>query len=387
MNTIEHQFSWLELMDRPAFCVKDGSVAAVNSAAEKYALSVGMDVTNIVGAHRQEYEEFAAGCLYLPINAEGTSVNASVTRTPECDIFVINQDTEDGELQALALAAQQLRIPLANIMTVADRLLAELDANADTTQQASQLNHNLFQLMRIVSNMSDAGGYKDLIAAGMETVDLAAVVDEVMEKIQTVSESTGIAVEYTGIQESVFGLANPEKLERAIYNLLSNALKFSTEGSTVQVSLVRNADKLSLTVCNTHSQVPDDHSYWNRYRRKPSIEDSRYGLGQLCCYSPRRNCSGGSSVRHANSCHYDDRNHKRQRNNCSFQCASHRRLCRRPRQGPFGICRDPDLRRIQKHQLIVSCLLLQAGFSFTDNASGTHPYNCPWPGRPPRVYR
>ncbi len=279
MNTIEHQFSWLELMDRPAFCVKDGLVAAVNSAAEKYMISVGMDVTNIVGAHRQEYEEFTAGCLYLPINAEGLSINSSVTRTPECDIFVISQDTEDSELQALALAAQQLRIPLANIMTVADHLLTELDANADTAQQASQLNHNLFQLMRIVSNMSDAGGYKDLIAAGMETVDLAAVIDEVMEKVQAISESTGITIDYTGIRDSVFGLANPEKLERAIYNLLSNALKFSTEGSTVQVTLAQNADKLSLTVCNTHSQVPNDNNYWSRYRRKPSIEDSRYGLG------------------------------------------------------------------------------------------------------------
>ncbi len=264
MNTIEHQFSWLKLMDRPAFCVKDGLVAAVNSSAEKYAICVGMDVTNFVGTHKQEYESFTAGCLYLPINLEGASINVSVTRTSECDIFVINQDTEDGELQALALAAQQLRIPLANIMAVADHLLAEMDTNADTTQQASQLNHNLFQLMRIVSNMSDAYGYKDLIAAGMETVNLSAVVDEVMEKIQTVSESTGIAIEYTGIQDSVFGLANPEKLERTIYNLLSNALKFSAEGSAVQVTLARNADKLSLTVCNTHSQVNDDHSYWSR---------------------------------------------------------------------------------------------------------------------------
>lgn len=279
MSTIEHQFSWLELMDRPAFCVKDGSVAAVNSASEKYMISVGTDVANIVGAHKQEYEELTAGCLYLPINAEGTSVNAAVTRTPECDIFVISQDAEDSELQALALAAQQLRIPLANIMTVVDRLLAEMDTNTDTTQQAGQLNHNLFQLMRIIGNMSDAGGYKDVIASGMETVDLAAMVDEVMEKIGAVSENTGIAIDYTGIRESVFGLANPEKLERAIYNLLSNALKFSTAGSTIQVTLARNADKLSLTVCNTHSQVSDNRNYWNCYRRKPSIEDSRYGLG------------------------------------------------------------------------------------------------------------
>lgn len=279
METIEHQFPWLELMDRPAFCVKDGVVAATNSAAENYMIGVGMDVYGIVSEHRQAYEEFSSGCLYLSICAGGVPVNASVTRTPECDIFVISQDAEDSELQALSLAAQQLRIPLANVMTVLDRLLSELGNDSDATQQAGQLNHNLFQLLRIVGNMSDAGSYQNLGATGMETVDLTAVVDEIIEKAQATSENTGISIAYTGIPNSVFGLANPEKLERAIYNLLSNALKFSTNGSTVDVKLARNGDKLSLTVCNAHSQISDDHSYWNRYRRKPSIEDSRYGLG------------------------------------------------------------------------------------------------------------
>lgn len=280
MEMIEHQFPWLELMDRPAFCVNDGVVAAANSAAENYMIRIGQDVSDLVSEHRQAYEEFAEGCLYLAICIGELSVNASVTRTTECDVFVIAQDTEDSELQALSLAAQQLRIPLSNIMTVTDRLLAEMNnGDTETKQQASQLNHNLFQLLRIVGNMSDASRYKNLGATGLETVDLSALVDEVMEKIQTVSEQAGVAIYYEGIPQSVFGLANPEKLERAIYNLLSNALKFATDGSTVEVKLTRNGGKLSLSVCNVHSQVSDDHSYWNRYRRKPSIEDSRYGLG------------------------------------------------------------------------------------------------------------
>ncbi len=279
METTEHQFPWLELMDRPAFCVKDGVVAAANSAAENYMVRAGMEVGDIVAEHRQAYEEFAEGCLYLSICAGGVSVNASVTRTPECDVFLISQDAEEGELQALSLAAQQLRVPLSNIMMVADRLLADLGDDSDTVQQASQLNHNMFQLLRIIGNMSDAGSYKNLGTIGMETVDLTAVVDEIMEKVQALSENTGIAIAYTGISAPVFGLANPERLERAIYNLLSNALKFATVGSTVDVKLTRNADKLSLTVCNDHCQVSDDHNYWSRYRRKPAIEDNRYGLG------------------------------------------------------------------------------------------------------------
>lgn len=280
METMNQLFPWLELMNRPAFCVKDGVVVAINSAAENRMLRVGMDVREIVTEHRSAYEEFKNGCLYLTITAGDLPCNASVTRTKECDVFIINQDTEDEQLQALALAAQQLRIPLANVMTVTDQLFSGFDeADSSAQQQASQINHNLFQLLRIISNMSDARSYQSKQLNNMQTVDLTALFDEIAEKARTMSESTGISISYHGLNTAVFGLANAEKLERAVFNLLSNALKFSPEGSDIDMALTKNGKFLSLAVCNTNSEIVKDHSFWNRYRREPFIEDGRFGLG------------------------------------------------------------------------------------------------------------
>ena len=280
METMNRPFPWLELMDRPAFCVKDGMVVACNSAAENRMLCVGMDVRDIVTEHRDAYESFENGCLYLPITVEGITYNASVVRTKECDVFLIRQDADDDQLQTLALAAQQLRIPLSNVMTVADRLLEGLDDTDPALQkQSRQINHNLFQLLRIIGNMSDAGNYRKISAATMQTVDLTAIIDEIMDKAQTMSENTGITISYTGLNTSILGLANEEKLERAVYNLLSNAIKFSPAGSTVDVRLSKNGNMLSLTICNPTAEAADDHNYWNRFRREPAIEDTRYGLG------------------------------------------------------------------------------------------------------------
>lgn len=278
METMNYPFPWLELMDRPAFCVKDGFVTAVNTAAENRMLRVGMDVRDIVTEHREAYETFENGSLYLTITAGELPCDASVIRTKECDVFILQQDVDNDLLQALSLAAQQLRIPLSNVMTVAGRILAESDRDdAEAQQQANQLNHNLFQLLRIISNMSDAGHYHN--PAGMQTAELSAVFDEIMEKIQTVAAGTGVTVTYCGLNTPVFGLVNTEKLERAVYNLLSNALKFSCEGSAVEASLTQNGKLLSFTVCNTHPEPLEEGGCWNRYRREPSLDDSRYGLG------------------------------------------------------------------------------------------------------------
>lgn len=275
--TTPASFPWLELIDRPAFCVKDSAVVAVNSAAENRMLTIGMNVREIVTEHLDVYENFENGSLYLKITAGGLPCHASITRTKECDIFLIHQ-TDDDNLQALALAAQQLRIPLSNVMLVTDKLFAELD-NADIQQQAKQINHNLFQLLRIVSNMSDADSYKNSRSFGMETIDFAALIAEIMEKAQSISQDVGISLSYAAPNGPILGMANAEKIERAVYNLLSNALKFSPAGSTIEAKLIKSGNRASFIISNQNLAPVDDNSFWSRYRREPSIEDNRFGLG------------------------------------------------------------------------------------------------------------
>lgn len=272
-------FPWLELMDRPAFCVKDRVVIAMNTAAEKRMLSLGTDIYEIVTEHKEAYDTFQNGKLYLSVTIDGLPYNASVVRTSECDIFTINQDTDDAQLQALALAAQQLRTPLSNVMTVADQLLSAMDdADPAARKQAMQMNKGLFQLLRIIGNMSNAGYYQDTRFPGLESVEFASLFDEIMEKIQAISSGSKTTIHYTGLPYAVFGMASPEKLERAVYNLLSNALKFSPAGSTIDVKLVKNTDQLSFIVTNACEDT-DEHGFWDCYRRAPALEDTRYGLG------------------------------------------------------------------------------------------------------------
>ena len=280
MEPTNLSFPWLELIDRPAFCVKDGVITAVNSAAKHQLLQTGTDIHEIVSDHFSQYASFENGSLHLPITAGGVTRNATVTRTKEYDIFLLDPSADDAQLQALTLAAKQLRIPLTNIMLVADRLLSKLDAeDASSQQQANLMNQGLFQILRIISNMSDAGAYQQQDQKYMETVNLTAVIDEVMEKIQTTLTGSPIQLHYTSLDPVVFGLANPEKIERAVYNLLSNAAKFTPPGGSITAELTANGNFLSFTVCNTTADASIGQNFWNRYQREPAIEESRFGLG------------------------------------------------------------------------------------------------------------
>jgi len=272
-------FPWLELIDRPAFCVTDGVVVASNAAAQSRTISVGTDIHNVVTDHFDTYNNFN-GCLFLTISVGGIPCKASVNRTKDCDVFVLEQNSDEDQLQTLALAAQQLRIPLSNIMTVTDRLLNQLkDTGIETQQQAGQIQHGLFQLLRIISNMADSGSYQGNTLSGMEMTNITGLFREIIEKAQVISENAGVQLTYAEPQTVVLCLANPEKLERAVYNILSNALKFSPAGSTVEAKLSLVGKQISFTVCNPCTEPVQECAFWNRYRREPTIEDNRRGLG------------------------------------------------------------------------------------------------------------
>ena len=275
-----NNFPWLELLDYPAFCVKDGKIVATNIPAEQRQFRVGMDIDEIVTTQQDIYRNFESGSLYLNINMCGTLCPASVVRTQEYDIFRIRRAEDDNALRALALAATQLRAPLGNLMTVSDQLFSSMETDNETTQsQASRINQNLYRLLRIVSNMSDAGEYAQSGGTGMQTSDLVSLMAEIMEKAQSFFINTDIQLIYNGPSDSVFGVVNPEKIERAVYNLLSNAAKFSKANSTVTASLTANGNRLTFTMCNTHATELPKQNFWQQYHRTPGIEDSNHGLG------------------------------------------------------------------------------------------------------------
>lgn len=272
----------LDLLERSAFCVKDGNVIAANDAARKHGISEGADIASLLLTGAQEYADFSGGCLYLTLKLAGLPVEASVTEYNGCHLFRPEQEEVQQDLQVMALAAQELRQPLANVMTIADRLFPMKSAEDDPQlqEQLARINRGLYQLLRIVSNMSDGYRYCMDQNPGMQIHNVSSLIRETVSSAAPLLEHTGLKLRYIQPDEDVYCLSNSEKLERAVSNLLSNALKFAQKGSTVDVRLQRKKLMLYLSVSNTtDGRTVLRPDAYDRYRRQPGIEDSRFGIG------------------------------------------------------------------------------------------------------------
>jgi len=272
----------LNLMVYPAFCVKGGIIVCANQAAQVQIPDIGTPVSQILSTGTMEYSEFTQGCLYLTVSIGGLPCGASVTRMEDFDIFVLEQESEQIELQAMALAAQELRQPLNTVMAVTDRLFPYSIPDDPTAQdEVSRINKGLYQLLRIVSNMSDAYRYSQDPPGREDVIDICAYLDELFQSSAEVIRYANIHLSYSGPREQIFSLANSERLERAVSNILSNALKFAPKGGRIDAKLVRRGNMLYLTVQDNGSGIPANlrGSIFFRYQRMPRIEDSRHGIG------------------------------------------------------------------------------------------------------------
>lgn len=283
---MEQFLNALEILDfipTPAFCVKDGVVIKVNSGAMSHMIEVGTPVEDLLKTGREEYADFKSGCLYLNINVCSRTMGMSVRKVQDMDVFSLEQVGDQEGLNAMALAARELREPMAGLMITGEHLLPELQklGNADIDAQVARMNRCFYQILRMLGNMSDAPHYAAGSGKNQEMVELGSVISEVFDKAQTLVEQAGLHLTFEGVSDPVYTLADSEKLERAIYNIISNAMKFTPQGGLIQGKLVCKGKKVYLSIRDNGSGIAKElrGSIYSRYIREPGLEDGRFGIG------------------------------------------------------------------------------------------------------------
>lgn len=283
MQPNEDVMKILDLMTQPSFCVSQRKILRVNPAAVALFLEPGADIEDLLCTGVEEYDEFSGGCLYLTLRIHGQTYSARVSKLSEYDVFQVDACQEDLRLQAMALAARELRNPLSSLMVCTDRLFPHVNARENPTAEElmARINRSLFQLLRTVGNMSDAGRYLSEESFRQEYREIGSIVRETFERAESLVRQSSITLDYTGLSAPTETLVDAERLERAILNLISNSVKFTPEGGHIRASLTRKGNKLCLSVSDDGSGILKglEGQVFSSYRRDPQIEDGRLGIG------------------------------------------------------------------------------------------------------------
>lgn len=281
MEELSQFNTMLQRMQEPAFRVENGIISHVNQAASAYLIEAGQSFAPMIQSGSQEYADFSAGDLYVTLSLAGIPVGAHISTLDNGNLVILEQSVKSPHLQAMVLAAKMLKEPLDGILNNAAQILPSVAAQGSEQELlAAQMNRRLYQMMRILNNMSDTAGYVQAHSGRMETVEICTFLEEILEKTATLTQESGISIAYDLPNEPIFTLADTERLERSVYNLLSNAIKSASPETAVRAKLVHKNKRLYFSVSNTHPGPGPQGNIFNRYLRSPAqLEDAENGIG------------------------------------------------------------------------------------------------------------
>lgn len=267
MEISNNALRMLSLMERPAFIAAEGRILSVNTPAEQYHLREGMALDTLLKKNMAQYEALAEGCLSIAITVGEDSLQTTVQKMDGFDLFLLEPKEDAIQLRTLAMAAQQLRIPLASLINSLEGV---------SNPQAARSAH---QLHRAVCNMSDAMRYRNYRKPDLNMQEVHGFITSVVESVTAYAEAAGVKITYTGLNTDLYCLIDQELLERAILNLISNSVKAGS--SQIDVKLTRQKRTLSLSIQDNGKGVPTHlrSQMFSRFRRDPGLYNTGYGLG------------------------------------------------------------------------------------------------------------
>lgn len=206
------------------------------------------------------------------------------------ELFQATQEAEEAsrlKSEILATMSHELRTPLNAIIGFTDILLAEMDGEVNTTQR-TDLERIMASSEHLLS-MIDATLNIAQIEAGRarlreDIISIPTIVDELLEPYQ-VSVKTKQLKLITEIDPSMPPqiVADKQRIEHIITNLLNNALKFTEQGSiTFAIKPLLAQNQWQIMVSDTGIGLTDENQRYifEAFRQVDSSVSRKYeGIG------------------------------------------------------------------------------------------------------------
>ncbi|MBV7529145.1 hybrid sensor histidine kinase/response regulator transcription factor [Chitinophaga sp. sic0106] len=180
--------------------------------------------------------------------------------------------------------SHDIKTPLTLIMAPVETLLQQTTTGKAGRQQLLLIQQNGERLMRLMDQLLD---FRRLEEGGMPLKaapsNIVVFCKEIVSAFESLAATRHITLAFTAQQPEMIVWFDPDKLEKILFNLLSNALKFTQTGGKVEVSLHFEGDKLLLQVADNGIGIPETHfdkvfGQFNHYDFK-NLQPGGTGIG------------------------------------------------------------------------------------------------------------
>jgi signal transduction histidine kinase len=236
---------------------------------------------------------------YLPINSILTAIAALLlgrqilksqlfdpVRKLNDDLGLANRDLREASIlksQFLANMSHELRTPLNSIIGYSELILDEMygpltEKQRDRLGKVHRNGQNLLALINDILDLSkiEAGRMQ----LDMQPIQIPPVIEGVITVVYPIAQEKGLIVKMDAKPDLPAAMADEFRLRQILTNLVSNAVKFTKEGSvTIGVDCSDDKKRLEVRVVDTGIGIPAEMQevIFDEFRQADSTSTREFG--------------------------------------------------------------------------------------------------------------
>lgn len=188
---------------------------------------------------------------------------------------VEQQKTEElnhAKLQFFTNVTHELLTPITIISTSMDELQHTSPRNDDMYMTISRNINRLTRLLQQILEFrkAEAGNLRLRVSYG----NISSFIKKSTESFYPLTRSKKLHFSFVSDPSNILGLFDPDKLDKILYNLVSNAIKYVSKGGFIQVTLKKDNDCIRLEVEDNGAGIAQEDQpalfkrfYEGNYRR------------------------------------------------------------------------------------------------------------------------
>ncbi|MDQ1383359.1 MAG: two-component system, sensor histidine kinase and response regulator [Actinomycetota bacterium] len=227
----------------------------------------------------------AASALEMSVTAGQTATQLELNR----ELIKKLEDVDRTKSEFLSRVSHELRAPLTSIIGYVEILID--DGAADTSQDhgaelqmLDTVDRNSKRLLLLIDNLlMISRAESENVRSSDSEIDLSELVQRVQENVAPAVAKGDLTIEID-VPPDLALRGDPEQLERAVLNLVTNAVKFTPPGGSIEITARPVGDFIDISVRDTGCGIsPEDQgklfTRFFRTQRAQELEVQGTGLG------------------------------------------------------------------------------------------------------------
>jgi PAS domain S-box-containing protein len=180
----------------------------------------------------------------------------------------------------LATLSHELRTPLTSILGWSEMLTAGNLDDATSKRALEIIVRNARAQRKLIDDLLDISRIiTGKIRLDVRAVELAPLIEAIVDGMRPAADARGIHLKMALDPGTSPISGDPDRLQQIIWNLLSNGIKFTPKGGSVEVRLERIRSHMEITISDTGQGIAPEFllHVFERFRQSDSSTTRRHG--------------------------------------------------------------------------------------------------------------